>query len=159
MGVAFTEMPEGREDDLVVLSDPKSRFLRALNFLILTDAKPSYAKAARVTGLSRGTVGSWLHRNPDLRAAAESMMHHAERSLANMDATVAAVAARRRAGEPMYSDDLVERVEQLPPEEIARIAVGAAPSREFMQAAFPLDVGEDGQSIDPPAWLSAFPAA
>jgi hypothetical protein len=159
MGVAFTEMPEGREETLVIATDAKSRFLRALNFLCLTDAKPSYAKAARVAGLSRGTVGSWFHRDPDLRAAAEDQMNHAERSLANMDATVAAVAARRRAGEAMYGDDLVERVEQLPPEEIARIAVGAAPSQLFMETAFPLDVGADERSIDPPKWLSAFPAA
>jgi hypothetical protein len=51
----------------------KGRFLRAMALLAERDAAPSFAKAARISGIPNGSISTWLHRDPALRAAAEQL--------------------------------------------------------------------------------------
>jgi hypothetical protein len=128
-------------------NDSRSRFFRALEFLALSNGrKPSHAKAARTAGVPRGTVASWIHRDPDLQQQAEDVIRRAELEIADLEA------------EPLDEADrgALARIQEFP-EEIDRIAKGQVPRREWMEIVFPPD--EDGGSSEEwPRWTRVFPA-
>ncbi len=144
--IAIGLLPDTRPDPFSVIpNDLKSRFVRALQFVALTEKRPTQAKAARAAGIAVGTVNSWLSRDPALRERAAWAIRQGEIELADL------------VEEPLSQTDLdaLERIEELPEVELARIVVGEVPSQAFMGAAFP--PGSDYWVDEYPQWLGRFP--
>jgi hypothetical protein len=119
-------LPFNRENaSAAIPNDAKARYLRALQFVGLTDETVSRSRAARAAGIPWGTVASWIHRDSDFKESVSKVLQQAERELADP--------------EPLLEGtDLeeIKRIEELPEIELARIAAGEVPSRRFMAAAF-----------------------
>ena len=141
-------LPDNRHNaSAAIPNDAKARFLRALQFVALTEEVVSRSRAARAAGIPWGTVASWIHRDPDFKEQVSKVLQQAERELADLEE------------EPLRESDLeaLERIQRLPEVELARIAVGEVPSRAFMGTAFP--PGEDaGASAEHGDWMWPFPA-
>ena len=133
-----------RDTSKGIPNDPKARFLRALEYLTLTDEKPSSSKAAAAAGIPRGTVASWLHRDAVFNKRVTEALASAAREYCEVE-------------EIQEPDDQerAARIEQLPEIERARVAVGDVPSRRFMETVWPPESTDWADEY--PNWLRAFP--
>lgn len=144
--VAIRLLPDNRHNPSAAIpNNAKARFLRALQFVALTEEDVSRSRAARAAGIPRGTVASWIHRDTTFQEQVSHAIRQGEIELADL------------AEEPFSQTDIetLERIEELPEVELARIVVGEVPSQRFMAAAFP--PGSDYWATDYPRWLDMFP--
>jgi hypothetical protein len=147
--MAFNYLPDQDRSLLPIPNGPRARFLRALKFVGLTENEPTHSRAARVSGIPRGTVASWSHRDPGFRKDAAYALRMAAVELAEPDIEPF----------PQPYREALERVRRLPEVEIVRVAVGEIPSRLFMATAFDEDGFDHPDSVrsERAGWLEALP--